>query len=140
MSLLRETFQPTEKSWGGEGALGEIPFPMTEHTVTTGRTCMNPEVHPPQLVLGRGCLLPRALTFCTVTSHTCVCCATLCWRRVWRKEDATVCPPLLFRAPQYRKDMDIAERILSRAPIKVIEGQEHLSCEERLREPGLFSL
>lgn len=67
-------------------------------------------------------------------------CATLCWRRVWRKEDATVCPPLLFSAPQYRKDMDIAERILSRAPIKVIEGQEYLSCEERLREPGLFSL
>ncbi|GAB0182557.1 hypothetical protein GRJ2_000721000 [Grus japonensis] len=41
--------------------------------------------------------------------------------------------------PQYRRDMDLLDRVQRRAT-KLIGGTEHLSCEDRLRELGLFSL
>ncbi|KAJ7417359.1 protein tilB isoform X3 [Willisornis vidua] len=41
--------------------------------------------------------------------------------------------------PQYRKDIDLLEPLQRRAT-KVIRGVEHLSCEEKLREFGFFSL
>ncbi|KFQ74174.1 hypothetical protein N335_08388, partial [Phaethon lepturus] len=42
-------------------------------------------------------------------------------------------------SPQHSKDMDLLEQVQRRAT-KVIKGMEHLSCEDRLRELGLFSL
>ncbi|GAB0177440.1 hypothetical protein GRJ2_000209200 [Grus japonensis] len=41
--------------------------------------------------------------------------------------------------PQYRRDMELLERVQGRAT-KLIREMEHLSCEDRLRELGLFSL
>jgi len=41
-------------------------------------------------------------------------------------------------SPQHRKDMDLLEWGQSKAT-KMIRGMEHLCCEERLRELGLFS-
>ncbi|KFQ66518.1 hypothetical protein N335_02070, partial [Phaethon lepturus] len=42
-------------------------------------------------------------------------------------------------SPQHRKDMDLLEQVQRRAT-RMIRGMEHLCCEDRLRELGLFSL
>ena len=44
-----------------------------------------------------------------------------------------------FWAPEYRRDMDILERVQRRAT-KMMKGHERLSCEGRLRGLALFSL
>ncbi|GAB0177878.1 mitochondrial enolase superfamily member 1 [Grus japonensis] len=41
--------------------------------------------------------------------------------------------------PQYRRDMELLEQV-QRRPTKLIRGMEPLSCEDRLRELGFFSL
>ncbi|PKU47284.1 hypothetical protein llap_2383 [Limosa lapponica baueri] len=44
-----------------------------------------------------------------------------------------------FWAPQFKKERELLERVQQGAT-KMIKGMEHLSCEERLRDLGLFSL
>ena len=44
-----------------------------------------------------------------------------------------------FGAPQYKTCMELVERVQRRAP-KRRKGLEHLCCEERLGELGLWSL
>ncbi|KAK4830735.1 hypothetical protein QYF61_013185 [Mycteria americana] len=46
---------------------------------------------------------------------------------------------VLFWAPQYKRDMDILDRVQQRT-VKMIKRLEHLSYEKRLRELGLLSL
>ena len=44
-----------------------------------------------------------------------------------------------IQSPQYRRDKDLLECVQRRAT-KIIHGMEHLSCMDRLKKLGLFSL
>ena len=42
-------------------------------------------------------------------------------------------------SPQYRRDMNLLDHA-QRGATKVIQGMEHLFCEDKMRELGLFNL
>ena len=42
-------------------------------------------------------------------------------------------------SPQYRRDIDLLE-LIQRKATQMMQGMEHLSYEDRLRELGLFGL
>jgi len=44
-----------------------------------------------------------------------------------------------FWTPHFKKDEELLERVQQR-DTRMLRGQEHLSYERRLREPGLFNL